>query len=137
MSLIIPKQTNRLLLGAVSLATLCLGARADTIVVDQSNGAGADFVDLPQAIASASHNDLLLVRSGSYSGFTTAKGIRILGLESNVEVSGPCVIQNLHSSRKFVLRNPQLRRARRPEPNRRISAALLCGYFGLGRCSLE
>jgi len=101
-------RSKRLLRGILALLALCSAVRADVIVVDESNGAGSDFSDLPQAIAAASHNDLLLVRSGSYSGFTTAKGVRILGLESNVEVSGPCVIQNLHSSRKFVLSRLEL-----------------------------
>ena len=92
-----------LLWGALALLALCSGVRADVIVVDQNNGAGADFVDLPQAIASASHNDLLLVRSGIYSGFTTAKGLRILGLGDSAHIQGDCRIQNLHSSRKFIM----------------------------------
>ena len=108
MSQTISIQSKRLFRGTLAIFALCAAARADVIVVDQNNGAGSDFSDLPQAIASASHNDLLLVRGGSYSGFTTAKGVRILGLESNVEVSGPCVIQNLHSSRKFVLSRLEL-----------------------------
>ena len=87
------------------LSTICL---ADTILVDASNGPGTDYTDLPQAVQAASHNDLILVKSGGYSPFTTAKGIRILGLETNVEVSGTCVIQNLHSTRKFVLQRLEL-----------------------------
>ena len=82
------------------LTSVCL---ADTILVDASNGPGTDYTDLPQALQAASQNDLILVRAGDYSPFTTSKGVRILALEVNVVVSGRCVIQSLHSARKFVL----------------------------------
>jgi len=88
---------------AFVLAVLGLSAHAETFLVDASNGPGTDYTDLPQALQAAGQNDLILVRAGDYSPFTTSKGVRILGLEDNVVVSGRCVIQSLHSGRKFVL----------------------------------
>ena len=112
MSQTISIQSKRLLRGALAFVALCSGVAADVIVVDQNNGAGADFTDLPAAIAASSHNDLLLVRSGNYSGFTTAKGIRILGLSDDAIIQGDCRIQNLHSSRKFVMTSMGARQVR-------------------------
>jgi len=92
-----------LLVRFLAFTLLALVARADTILVDAANGPGTDYTDLPPALQAAHHNDLILVRAGDYSPFTTSKGVRILGLESDVEVSGRCVIQSLNSARKFVL----------------------------------
>ena len=91
-----------------ALALLTCVARADTILVDAANGPGTDYTDLPQAVQAASHGDLILMRAGDYSSVTTAKGLRILGLESGVAISGPFVLQNLHSSRKFVMTRVEL-----------------------------
>lgn len=92
----------------LSLAALSLCARADILVVDEAGGPGVDFTDLPPALQAAHQNDLILVRAGSYTAFSTHKGVRILGLEDDVEVSGVCLIHDLNSSRKFVISRVEL-----------------------------
>jgi hypothetical protein len=63
---------------AVMLASLWLAmpARAGTWIVDDSGG--ADFTDLPAAIAAAAPGDLLVVRDGHYSSFILTKGLAIV-----------------------------------------------------------
>ena len=73
-------------------ASLCAlsmvaSATADVILVDQAGASDADYTDLPPALAAAQHNDLILVRDGYYSGFSTGKGVRILGIEDDVNVN--------------------------------------------------
>ena len=89
-------------------AILCLPlltavASADVILVDQSGAPDADYTDLPPALAAAQHNDLILVRAGYYSGFSTGKGVRILGIEDDVNVNGEVKIDSLMGGRKFAM----------------------------------
>lgn len=70
-------------------------AFATTYVVDASGGAGSNFLDIPPAIAFASPGDVLLVRPGSYSGFTLDKPLAIVGPSGGVTVHGSTVVQNL------------------------------------------
>lgn len=89
-------------------AILCLPlltavASADVILVDQSGAPDADFSDLPPALAAAQHNDLILVRAGNYSGFSTGNGVRILGIEDGVNVFPEVKIESLESGRKFAM----------------------------------
>jgi hypothetical protein len=51
-----------------------------TWIVDQSNGPGTNFTDLPQAVAAAASGDTIIVRAGSYTPFNvTGKALTILG----------------------------------------------------------
>ena len=90
---------------AAAFATLFFAATAlaDVILVDQSGAPDADYTDLPPALAAAQHNDLILVRDGSYSGFSTGKGVRILGIEEGVTVGGEILIDSLEGGRKFAM----------------------------------
>lgn len=99
---------HRLLFSTLACALLNAGALADVIVVDAAGAADADYTDLPPALQAAHHNDLILVRAGSYTAFSTHKGVRILGVEDGVEVSGVCSIHDLNSSRKFVISRVEL-----------------------------
>jgi len=81
---------------------------ADVILVDASGAADADFTDLPPAFAVAHHNDLILIRAGNYSSFTTDKGVRVLGIEEGVYVSGISAIQALPTPKKFSMTNTRL-----------------------------
>lgn len=65
-------------LGFVALSALLLAApaRAGTWIVDDSGG--ADFTDLPAAIAAAAPGDVLIVRDGHYSSFVLEKGLTIV-----------------------------------------------------------
>lgn len=54
-----------------------------TWIVDQSNGPGTNFTDLPQAVLAASSGDTIIVRAGSYTPFNvTGKALTILGAGS-------------------------------------------------------
>lgn len=65
------------------LATIALVSTAiaqpATWVIDVANGPGADFTDLPTAVAAAVTGDTLVVRPGTYTGFETNQGLTILG----------------------------------------------------------
>lgn len=61
---------------ALALSSSLLAQR--TWIVDAQNGAGTDFPDMPAAIAAAAPGDLVLARPGTYSGFTTNKGLRVV-----------------------------------------------------------
>ena len=81
-----------------------LGSRAlaTTYVVDSSGGPGADFTDLPAAVAAAQPGDVLRVLPGSYSAFTCSEGITILGY-GGPTVSGEVVVTSLPLGPPFVL----------------------------------
>jgi len=76
--------------GALSVA---LKAQGRVWVVDAANGAGTHFTDLPAAEAAAAPTDVLLVRAGTYSAFTTSKGIAVLGVPGQTIVTTPIIGQ--------------------------------------------
>lgn len=59
-----------------------------TWIVDAANPPGTDFTDIPPAEAAAADGDTLLVRSGTYSAFTTGKAIAVLGVPGGTLVVG-------------------------------------------------
>ncbi|HLU38404.1 MAG TPA: hypothetical protein VK081_03410, partial [Planctomycetota bacterium] len=67
----------RLLLAVLATAPAALAQR--TWVVDVNNGPGTDFFDIPPAVAAAAPGDLIVVRAGQYNGFSTNKGLRMVG----------------------------------------------------------
>jgi hypothetical protein len=85
---------------AASIALVSL-AQASTIVVDANNGPGANFTDIPPAIAAASPGDLLIVRAGTYSGFTLDRGLVMLG-QGVVHTSDAHVV-NIPASQRAVI----------------------------------
>lgn len=71
-------------LAAVACFAACIApsewtAVGATIVVDEANGPGAHFTDIPAAVTAAAPGDLLLVRPGEYSPFLLNKAITIVG----------------------------------------------------------
>lgn len=77
---------------------------AQTYVVDAANGPGANFIDLPTAVAAVPDGAVLLVRAGSYQGFTmSGKGITILG-GVGVDVASPIAIDHVAASQSVTLR---------------------------------
>ncbi len=98
----------------LALCTVCtllltLKADADLLVVD-SSGAG-DFPDLPIAVAAAQSGDVLLVRSGIYSGFTLESGsLTVVADEgADVVVQGTLRFQQLASVDRVVLAGLDIR----------------------------
>ncbi len=86
-------------LAPLALALLALpSAAADVLVVDDSGGAGVDFITLQAAVAAAQDGDVVLVRSGTYSGdvLVDAKSLVITAdAGAAVGYSGLLTIQNL------------------------------------------
>ncbi len=50
-------------------------------IVDSVNPVGADFTDLPPAVAAAAHGDTILIRAGALSGTDIDKGVKITRLD--------------------------------------------------------
>jgi hypothetical protein len=62
----------------ILLASAGGGAFGATWIVDDDGGPGVDFTDIPPAIAAASTGDLILVRTGGYSGFVLDKDLVVV-----------------------------------------------------------
>ena len=70
-----------MMFSAFVTAAVAFGGPA-TWLIDDDGGPGVAFTDLPAAVAAASDGDVLLVRPGTYSGFTTGgKSLRILATD--------------------------------------------------------
>jgi hypothetical protein len=83
---------------ALSLATLLAAtaaAQPRTWVVDQNGRFGAQFFDLPPAIAAAVRGDTILVRDGFYSDTTVDKGVRLLAAPEATGIWVKLTIRNL------------------------------------------
>jgi hypothetical protein len=103
-------QSFRLSLAILSL--LAIGrAQGSTWIVDTANGTGTHFVDLQAALAAPQvlDGDVLVVRAGTYTnfgGFSTSKGVTILGVGSPRMSGGLSVtltVTNLGAGRRFVM----------------------------------
>ena len=79
-----------------------------TWIVDRDGG--GDFSDLPAAVAVATHDDVLVVRAGTYSPFATDQGIAVLG-QGSVRIAGRVFngamvdVRGLPGGRTFSMRN--------------------------------
>jgi len=80
-------------------------------VVDEDMGPGADYPDIPAAVAKAVDGDRIVVRKGSYSGFVLGRAVTILGQDGATiarKGSGALGWLDIHSiapGRKAVLQN--------------------------------
>lgn len=90
---------------------LVLGSTAvaqQTWVVAPQAGPGVNFTSLPAAVQAAQSGDTLLVRAGTYSAFSTSKGIEILG-DPGVRIaptpSLSVSVVNLPAGETFAIRN--------------------------------
>lgn len=77
----------RLLATWFVVSILSSSAAANTWVVDDNPGPGVDFTTIAAATAIAAPGDLIIVRAGTYTGFTLSVGAVVLG-ESGASVSG-------------------------------------------------
>jgi hypothetical protein len=75
-------------------------------------------VQIDAALQNAAAGDVLLVKSGSYSGFAVANlSVAIVGdASANVQVNGTVQVRNLGASRTVVLHRLRALRARRARP---------------------
>ncbi len=85
--------TPRIRAATALLALLTVSAATSaqtTWVVDDDGGVGVDFTDIQAAIDSAAPADLVVVRDGTYAGFTLDFGLRIVADTGHApEVGGP------------------------------------------------
>src|SRR5687768_16182944 len=91
------------------LTTMSLGASLDaqrTWNVDEANGVGTDFTDLPPALLAATHGDTILIRKGAYTPGSTNKGVSLLGEPGAVLRSslGTFRVAGLPRGRTFVMK---------------------------------
>lgn len=108
------------LLPALALASAVAfgsNARADVYFVSE-DGTGT-FNDLPAAVAAANDGDVIVVKSGRYTGFTIAnKALDIVAEEAaTVQVRGLVTITNLGSARSVTLSGMVLRGPVNTPPN--------------------
>lgn len=84
------------------LALATSTARASTWIVDAAGGPGANFTDLPPAIAAAAPADVLIVRAGSYSSFVLDKGLALVA-DPGANVLGGITVQNVTTFRALLV----------------------------------
>lgn len=86
-------------------AGLLLAAPAWAGVITVDDNGGADFTDLPQAVAAAAQGDTLLVHPGQYSSFTIdSKPLTVLGLAAGqVIVAGTSRVIGVNAPSRAVL----------------------------------
>ena len=86
----------------------------NVFVVDDSGGPGVAFTDLQPAVDAAVDGDVLLVKSGTYSGFTIDGKALILQADTGHQVLVkstaflPAVVKNLDADQSVVLRGIDL-----------------------------
>ncbi|MEZ5962758.1 MAG: hypothetical protein R3F56_02820 [Planctomycetota bacterium] len=93
-------------LGSVSAV-----AQGRTWVIDEANGPGTDFLDLPPAEAAAADGDVFAIRAGSYHGFATTKALTLIGTPGLTKVITPMIglpvfeVTNVPAGRTFAARD--------------------------------
>ncbi len=96
------------LLAPVALVLGSTAVAQQTWVVAPQAGPGVNFTSLPAAVQAAQSGDTLLLRAGTYSAFTTSKGIEILG-DSGVTIapsgSAGIGVVSLPAGETFAMRN--------------------------------
>jgi hypothetical protein len=105
-AVVVGSQEVDVLRSVLSVSVLALSsapALAGVITVDDSGG--ADFTDLPAAVAAAESGDTLLVQPGTYSSFILeGKPLTVLGLASGqVQVLGSTRVRDLSAGTLAVL----------------------------------
>lgn len=75
---------------------------ASTWIVDDLPGPGVDFTTIADAEAASVAGDVILVRPGSYAGFTVDIGVAILG-DPGASITGRVVITSLPQARRATL----------------------------------
>ncbi len=96
--------TLRGLAAGLALVALNSLGLCNTWIVDQLNGPGTNFIDIPPAIAAAAPGDVILVRPGTYASFTLSRGMSILG-QGVVKTSGDIVVSSVPVGEVAVICN--------------------------------
>lgn len=90
------------------LATTQGVAAQRTWIIDWNNGPGADFTDLPPAVAAAAPGDTIRARRGGYTGTVIDKPLRIYGEYPTSIYSGRLSVVGLPAGTSVVLRGIHL-----------------------------
>ena len=108
-----------LLRSAVLLLLAAPLAAQGHVLVVQASGGGAPYTTIPAALSAAQPGDVLLVKSGTYSGFAVAnKAVSIVGdVSANVLVQGTIQVRNLAADRHVLLANLHAIGATSPSAN--------------------
>lgn len=90
---------------AATLALTSSGALAQTMItVDQSQGPGFDFGNIPAAVAAAADGDVLVVRDGTYSNLLiNGKSLTVVGEGPGVPHIQGASIRNLGPGQRALL----------------------------------
>ncbi len=96
---------NRTIVRLSAAVLLAAPASAAVHVVDDDGGAGVGFTDLPAAVAAAADGDLILVKTGTYSGFTIADKALVItaDLGQAVSVTGAVIVQNVSAAKQVAI----------------------------------
>jgi hypothetical protein len=92
----------------LAIAFLAPAAAASTWVVAPTAGVGVDFTDIASAITASAPGDVILVRPGSYGGFTVDVGVSILG-DSGAVVTGRVRVSGVPAGPRATLANMSVR----------------------------
>lgn len=102
-----PPPRPRRLLGLLALFVLAPSAPAlagSTWVVDDTGGAGVDFLDIQPAVDVAVSGDLILVHPGTYGAFALGSGVTIFGTgASTPRVTGQSVVAGVPGTTRAAL----------------------------------
>jgi hypothetical protein len=90
---------------AASLAAAPARAQRTTWIVDASGGAGSQFTEIEPAVNAAKAGDVIVVRAGSYRGFSVTKGLSIAGEPgaSFQPLAGNVTIASVPAGQDFTL----------------------------------
>jgi len=96
---------SRVPLAVLSIALLAPTLPASVHVVDDDGGAGVNFTSISAAVAAAVDGDIILVKNGSYTGFTLDDlGVVITAdLGHAVQVNGQVVVKNLAAAKAATI----------------------------------
>ncbi|TAJ05076.1 MAG: hypothetical protein EPO68_16635 [Planctomycetota bacterium] len=105
------RTTSRHLIRGLAAVALCGApiAAQQLWIVDAAAGPGSQFTSIQAAVDASQADDTVLVRSGSYAGFSIdGKGVRVIARDI-VRVDGTVRIRNVPSRQTALLAGLQLR----------------------------
>ncbi len=101
---------TRIYVPFVPLAAVLIinGAAAQrTWIVDQYNGPGTNFTDLPPAVAAAGAGDQILIRSGSYTAPVITKGLTLIPEKWSMSLAfvGTLTVRDLPANERCLVKS--------------------------------
>ena len=110
----------------LAISCLTVAVSAQTYLVDAANGPQTNYTSIAAATAAVPDGSTLIVRAGSYAGFSIlAKGLTVLG-EAGVVITGPVDVCNTQVSQRVELRELTWQQAAAHQPVPHLTC-LRCG----------